>query len=429
MFSSNDVLKDSLNVKNFCSSKNNNNENKLYIAVDYPRITGHRYSNTVIAIFLPLPTMGQYYRKQMNRSILCTLFVLIYTIKSIDSCSPPRSKYGDQTIQQLSELGRSDKAEIIVLGTVVKMFPDKKVQSMLVDIAVHMVLKSKKRMEKIIKVSGFENAGKSNRNTLFVHQASTDCVTTEVNLYGTYVFFLRTNEYNEFSVDEINFQPAVTEILCDSKLRKEMKRLIKKYRKARKNKPQCNDFENNKTETSRKCLKHRNFTKLLNNFKYKLLPIRKYYCTIRREAARQKKLRKLRRKNRKKKKKKKKTSKVELQMHDIILKSNEHTYKVSTVIRKRVEKTEIENTPTMTVSTDEKSPPTNIIVYSKNENYILHQNRNQNLHVKLRNWRLFNDGESTSSASSPLKLTSHKYGQFMLLLFLTALTLSTFYWC
>lgn len=363
---------------------------------------------------------------QLRYRPLHLVFVFIYTICTlctIQSCSPPQSRFGEQSVRQLSELGRSDKAEIIVLGTVVSMYPDKQIQSMMVDIAVHMVLKSKKRMIKIIKVSGFENAGKNNRNTLFVHQASTDCVTTEVNLYGTYVFFLRMNKYGEYSVDEINFQPAVTEISCSAKLSKELKHLIKKYRKSRKNKSQCNDFENSKTNTSRKCLKHRHFTQLLNNFKYKLLPIRKYYCSIKLEAIKQREKKRKNRKNRKKKKKN--NNNKELQMRDIIqiAKQNNKESTVTTTSNQNNDTDDDEIDSTLTAEENANKLPTNIILYSKNENYIVHQNSNQHLHVKLRNWRLFNDGKRTSSsAASSLKLASYNYGHFILLLFLAVMT-------
>lgn len=338
--------------------------------------------------------------QQFQMFQVLAVFYIICLINTIQSCSPPRSRFGEESIRQLSELGRSDKAEIIVLGTVVNMFPDKRVQSMLVDIAIHMVLKSKRRINKIIKVSGFENAGKNNRNTLFVHQVSTDCVTTEVNLYGTYVFFLRTNKYNDYSVDEINFQPAVTEIPCEAKLSKDFKRLIKKYRKVRNNKSQCNDFGSGEMDTSRKCLKHRNFTKLLNSFKYKLLPIRKHYCNIRKEAMEAKERRKQKRKNRKKSKSRSKTK--ELQMRDIINNKSKDNKKHNNNNKNNNGKntrnkfdTDSINTNSLTNNeynrnvinnnNDKSSSQTNIILVAKSQNYILLQNRDDHLHVKLKN--------------------------------------------
>ena len=325
------------------------------------------------------------------------------------TCSPPRSKFGEHTIKEQSILKRSNQAKIIVLGSVVETYPDKYGQSISVRVAVHMVLKSKNKVKKYITVNGFDNDLSDAKNKLFVSQANVDCVNSVVELYGSYIFFIRENIYGDYYVDEINLQPANTEIPCKPELSRRVKRLIIKYRKEKNNRAQCNDFARSASNFSRKCLKHRTFSRMLDEFKYKQLPIRKFFCSVKRAESL------------------KKIFPTELTMRDDVgyrrkktkepnirdsdrKKVNEKDNKINENNKQDTNDNIIEEEKTSTIRQSGRGG--NIILYTKSEKYIVHENiggqdemsdktsstRNR-LNLNIPDWRYFQHHQSNTAAS------------------------------
>jgi len=292
-------------------------------------------------------------------------------------------------------LKRSDKAEVIVLGSVVETYPDKYGQSMSARIAIHMVLKSKSRVKKYITVNGFDSDSKDLKSKLFASQASVDCVNSIVELYGSYIFFIRSNQYGDYYVDEINLQSAVTEIPCKEELSRRVKRLIIKYRKEKNNQPQCNDFAHSASNFSRKCLKHRSFSRMLSEFKYKQLPIRKFFCSVRRATASLKK-----------------TLPTEPTMRDDVQRRiSEEVQNDITRISTKTPAKNNKNKSRFSTRDKEKAAGTrrgNFIIYSKSENYIVQENadindiatRRQSVQINIPEWRFFNHHQSNSDSTT-----------------------------
>ena len=330
----------------------------------------------------------------VTRLVLMLLFLINHQERT-QTCSPPRSKFGDQTVKELSILKRSDKAEVIVLGSVVETYPDKYGQSMSARIAVHMVLKSKSRVKKYITVNGFDSDSKELKSKLFASQASVDCVNSIVELYGSYIFFIRQNLYGDYYVDEINLQSAVTDIPCKEELSRRVKRLIIKYRKEKNNRAQCNDFARSASNFSRKCLKHRSFSRLLNEFKYKQLPIRKFFCSVRRATASLKK-----------------TLPTEPTMRDDVRRRLPETVQNDvTRVKSKVSAKNNNNKSSFSTRNKKKTAAKrrgNFIMYSKSENYIMHENadvsdiatRHESVRINIPEWRFFNHHQSNSETTA-----------------------------
>ena len=330
--------------------------------------------------------------------------------REIDSCSPPRSKFGENTIKEQSVLKRSNKAEIVVLGSVVETYPDKYGQSVTVRVAVHMVLKAKSKVKKYITINGFDNDPKDVKNKFFASQASVDCVNSVVELYGSYIFFIRESQYGDYYTDEVNLQPAVAEIPCKEELSKRVKRLIIKYRKEKNNQAQCNDFARSSSNYTRKCLKHRSFSRLVNEFKYKQLPIRKFFCSVRRASSFEKlfptepTMRDDVNSNRRHNNNNKKTE-------DSGYNTRDNRRKQSNSKNNRNQQDGTQSNPN-----NNNNGGGNIIVYSKSENFIVHQNggvssggsegggvsgsSRQSFNINIPDWRFFQHHQVKSASSN-----------------------------
>lgn len=363
--------------------------------------------------------------------------------REIHSCSPPRTKFGETTIKEQSILKRSNKAEIVVLGSVVETHPDKYGQSVTVRVAVHMVLKAKTKVKKYITINGFDNDPKDVKNKFFASQASMDCVNSVVELYGSYIFFIRESKYGDYYAHEVNLQSAVTEIPCKEGLTKRVKRLIIKYRKEKNNKVQCNDFARSSSNYTRKCLKHRSFSRLMNEFKYKQLPIRKFFCSVRRETSF------------------KELFPTEPTMRDDVSGGNrkhnnfetedsdsDNTRHNSNNNNNNNRKTQSNNNPnnqdgtkTNPINNNNNIGAGNIIVYSKSENFIVHQNggvssdsrelsgsSRQSFNINIPDWRFFQHHQQPKTSSLSSSASSNLIYANLCLVCLTLVT-SLIYAC
>ena len=360
----------------------------------------------------------------------------------IHSCSPPRTKFGETTIKEQSILKRSNKAEIVVLGSVVETHPDKYGQSVTVRVAVHMVLKAKTKVKKYITINGFDNDPKDVKNKFFASQASMDCVNSVVELYGSYIFFIRESKYGDYYAHEVNLQSAVTEIPCKEGLAKRVKRLIIKYRKEKNNKVQCNDFARSSSNYTRKCLKHRSFSRLMDEFKYKQLPIRKFFCSVRRATSF------------------KELFPTEPTMRDDVSGGNRKHKKVESDDNNSVSNTRQNNKNDNNRETQPNNRNTqdgtktypnknnnnsngggNIIVYSKSENFIVHQNggvssdngelsssSQQSFNINIPDWRFFQHHQQPKTSTLSSSSSSNLIYANLCLICLTLLT-SLIYAC
>ena len=381
-----------------------------------------------------------------SQYLLNFLFVVLYLTqfhRETRSCSPPRSKFGENTIKEESILKRSNKAEIVVLGSVVETHPDKYGQSVTVRIAVHMVLKAKSKVKKYITINGFDSDPKDVKNKFFASQASVDCVNSVVELYGSYIFFVRESKYGDYYTDEVNLQSAVTEIPCREQLSKRVKRLIIKYRKEKNNQAQCNDFAHSSSNYTRKCLKHRSFSRLLNEFKYKQLPIRKFFCSVRRAESF------------------KKLFPTETAMRDDVssrrynknkrMENTDKEHNTRTDENDRIKTTEKTNRqeenfqPNSNINNNNGGG--NIIVYSKSENFIVRQNgvggsndvgenvkdgisssNQQSFNINIPDWRFFQHHQTKTVASSASRSSSNLVFANLCMIYITILT-SLIYAC
>lgn len=221
--------------------------------------------------------------------ISCTQFIFKFTnlftianllLRIVTACSPPNTLDGGFSIRESSILERADLAKIIIVGSVVGLKEDR-FRSVTARIAVHVKLKGE-NVSRIINVSGF-NTHRQKKN-IFRSDSLLDCTGTHVELYGTYIFFLKLNRHNKlaYRVDEIAMQPAVVQIPCNRHyLSKDILKMLKNYRRMKSNDIQCFITTRSRTRTTKKCLRRKIFWKILHKFTHDNVRTRTLYCSLR----------------------------------------------------------------------------------------------------------------------------------------------------
>jgi len=142
-------------------------------------------------------------------------------------------KRGDTSIRLTSLNHRLNKAKIVIIGTVINVFTDRNRNTVMANVAVHMKLKGEK-VKSIINIRGF---GAYSSNNIISTEVS-DCTDTNVNLYGTYLFTLKNAGNEQYSVHELDFQPAVTELKCQTNIQSRFKSW-RRRRRARSARSSC----------------------------------------------------------------------------------------------------------------------------------------------------------------------------------------------
>ena len=167
------------------------------------------------------------------------VFMIVTMLGLADTCSPPKKTDSYSTY---SLLERAEKAKIIIVGSVVE-FDSNDRRSVTASIGVHVKLKGD-NVSPIVNVTGF-NVSRNKKNVFH----SMDCTGTTVELYGTYLFFIKLNRNRRsYTIDEIHIQPAAERIPCARHLlSKDMKRLLNKYRKVPLRSNQVTCFKRTKT--------------------------------------------------------------------------------------------------------------------------------------------------------------------------------------
>lgn len=209
----------------------------------------------------------------MCSMVFCRMYFIVFVylfLTTVECCTPPDIKYGEYSIKKSSVVQRAVKSKIAFIGSVVEFYEDRFRHPSTAKIAVHIKLKGNEDLPKFINVSGF---GKTHQNA--------DCTDTLVELYGTYIIFVKKSRYGKYYVDHVGYKPAASELTCVEKhMVKRSRRILKKFRKLRNTDVQCNDIMKNKQIKSRKCLKLKVLISYLNEFKYNGIRTRHVYCTL-----------------------------------------------------------------------------------------------------------------------------------------------------
>ena len=209
---------------------------------------------------------------------LCILMVLVINLTFIDTCSPPRSRFGDFSLKKLSLVKRAQQADMVVVGTVIGVFHDRFRSSVKAKIAVHIQLKGNHTLSNVIEVFGF---GKDTEKFgAFYTSAHLDCTDTNVALYGSYIFFLKVNRHKLYHVQELGYQSAVTEISCEKQFSSKIQRVFSEFRTQNLKELRCYDSKNDRTYRGTKCTREKVLTKLLYEFTYGLINPRTIYCSL-----------------------------------------------------------------------------------------------------------------------------------------------------
>ena len=118
------------------------------------------------------------------------LFIVISLLRVGNTCSPPNTLRGDYSIRKSSTLNRAEQAKIIVVGSVIGLKDDRFRRSVTARIAVHVKLKGE-NISRVLNVSGFNTH--RHKKHIFRSDSLLDCTGTNVELYGTYLFFIKKN--------------------------------------------------------------------------------------------------------------------------------------------------------------------------------------------------------------------------------------------
>ena len=203
----------------------------------------------------------------MTEVTLLQLIAIIITVccAVVLTCSPPLDHTGRATLRPMNALKRAKRADRIVIGTVIGVFENRyRKYLQMASVAVHCVVKGDVR-GKVINILGFGDGN---------HYAA-DCTTSKVDLYGTYMFFIKTDSYGQYIVDEINLQSAAVAIECQRNFEKVIKRVLRRFRNSpHASRCKCQD---NSSECLT-CSRSRRLMKSIRRFRYNEIFPRQIYC-------------------------------------------------------------------------------------------------------------------------------------------------------